>query len=146
MPTIKKTGPGIFQVSHTTREIWGVDDPPTISKALSVRAPWWWYILHSGKDVENRSWKTNYRGAIYIHASRWWVESQMEDDDILPAHTLQEMKELGGCLVGTVEIVDCIRDSKSKWAEPDCYHFILANPVVIEKPRQVTGKVGFFTV
>jgi hypothetical protein len=27
MPTIRKTGPNTFRVKHTTREVWGVDDP-----------------------------------------------------------------------------------------------------------------------
>ena len=40
-------------------------------KALSVRAPWWWAILH-GKPVENRDWQTNYRGEVLLHASKWW--------------------------------------------------------------------------
>ena len=30
-------------------------------KALSIRPPWAWAILHAAKDVENRTWKTNIR-------------------------------------------------------------------------------------
>ena len=37
-------------------------------KALSVRAPWWWYIIHGYKDIENREWKTQFRGRVLIHA------------------------------------------------------------------------------
>ena len=36
-------------------------------KALSVRAPWWWAILH-GKPVENRDWYTRVRGRVALHA------------------------------------------------------------------------------
>jgi hypothetical protein len=38
-------------------------------KAISIRAPWAWAILHAGKDVENRTWPTNVRGTVAIHAS-----------------------------------------------------------------------------
>jgi ASCH domain len=35
---------------------------------LTVRQPWAWAIIHGGKDVENRSWRTKYRGPLLIHA------------------------------------------------------------------------------
>lgn len=37
--------------------------------ALSIRQPWAWFILHGGKDIENRTWPTNVRGRVLIHAS-----------------------------------------------------------------------------
>ena len=48
-------------------------------KALSVRAPWWWAILH-GKPVENREWYTNVRGRIVLHASKWWNWEALKED------------------------------------------------------------------
>lgn len=36
---------------------------------LSVRQPWGWAIATGLKPVENRSWHTNYRGPVAIHAS-----------------------------------------------------------------------------
>jgi hypothetical protein len=39
-------------------------------KALSIIMPWPWLIFHYGKDVENRNWKTDYRGTLLIHASK----------------------------------------------------------------------------
>ena len=38
-------------------------------KALSIKQPWASLIAHGIKDIENRTWKTNFRGRIYIHAS-----------------------------------------------------------------------------
>ena len=50
-------------------------------KALSIRSPWWWFILHGGgKDMENRDWSTNYRGRVLIHASSWWQEAAIDND------------------------------------------------------------------
>jgi hypothetical protein len=38
-------------------------------RVLSVRQPWAWAIACGRKKVENRTWKTPYRGTVYIHAS-----------------------------------------------------------------------------
>ena len=38
-------------------------------KALSIRQPWAWLILHGGKDIENRTWATKLRGRVLIHAA-----------------------------------------------------------------------------
>ena len=37
-------------------------------KVLSVQSPYSWFIVYGLKDVENRSWYTNYRGKILIHS------------------------------------------------------------------------------
>ena len=48
-------------------------------------------------------------------------------------------------IVGTVDIVDVVRDSDSEFAKPDYYHWILERPVLFEKPVwPVTGKVRLF--
>jgi ASCH domain len=39
-------------------------------RVLSMKQPWAWAIVSGLKHVENRSWKTPYRGTVYIHASR----------------------------------------------------------------------------
>lgn len=38
-------------------------------KVLSIRQPWASLIVWNFKDIENRNWKTNYRGPLLIHAS-----------------------------------------------------------------------------
>ena len=38
-------------------------------KVLSVKNPFAYWILQGGKDVENRTWTTDYRGRLYIHVS-----------------------------------------------------------------------------
>ena len=39
-------------------------------KALSIKQPWAWAIIHAGKNVENRTWATSYRGPLLIHAGK----------------------------------------------------------------------------
>lgn len=38
-------------------------------RLLSFWAPWWWFICHHSKRVENRGQPYNFRGAFWIHAS-----------------------------------------------------------------------------
>jgi hypothetical protein len=38
-------------------------------KTLSIRNPWAYLVAYGVKDVENRSWKTDYRGDFLIHCS-----------------------------------------------------------------------------
>ena len=49
-------------------------------KALSIRAPWWFAILHFGKDIENRTWATNFRGTVYLHAGKWFEREEVAWD------------------------------------------------------------------
>lgn len=39
-------------------------------KALSIRQPWAWAILHAGKRVENRTWSSSFRGTFLLHAAK----------------------------------------------------------------------------
>ena len=40
-------------------------------KALSIRQPWLWAILHANKRLENRDWPgCSYRGPVLLHASK----------------------------------------------------------------------------
>lgn len=133
-------------------------------KALSVRAPWWWAILH-GKPVENRDWYTGVRGRIYLHASKFWKVGEISDDwdeikymaakDNIPlplpvgtnaaTRLCTEMRDAGGCLVGTVEIVGCVREHSSAFFVGK-FGFVLRNPVIFAKPIPFKGALGFFDV
>jgi hypothetical protein len=128
-------------------------------KALSVRAPWWWAILHLGKDIENREWRTAFRGRILLHASRWYVERDvLEDvncidgivragmDDLLADGNPREVfSRSSGCIVGSVEIVGCVTHSDSPWFF-GTYGFQLANPIALPAPIPFKGALGFFDV
>lgn len=39
-------------------------------KVLSIIEPWASLIANGKKSIETRSWKTSYRGELYIHASK----------------------------------------------------------------------------
>jgi hypothetical protein len=125
-------------------------------KALSVRAPWWWAILH-GKPVENRDWYTNFRGRVWLHAGKWWDQEEVEDElfeieDMaqkdglsLPLVQIEAMRALGGNLVGTIEIVDCVANHPSAFFVGK-YGFVLRAPEFIKHPIPFKGALGFFDV
>ena len=54
-------------------------------KALTIKQPWASLIAHGVKDIENRTWKTKYRGKILIHAAATWdIRSKSRDaNDLL---------------------------------------------------------------
>jgi hypothetical protein len=47
-------------------------------KIISIRQPWAPLIVSGIKDVENRTWRTNYRVLVLIHAS---LRSDVSRDD-----------------------------------------------------------------
>jgi hypothetical protein len=71
--------------------------------ALSVRQPWAWAIVSGYKDVENRSWPTNYRGTYLSTAGRRLDRACLERLDLL-GHAYPEDLTVGA-LVGTVEVI-----------------------------------------
>ena len=115
-------------------------------KALSVRPPWAWAIVHLGKDVENRTWMTRYRGPLLIHASRNWDQAGAARIKAIGGDfdEFQVYRSRGG-VIGQVDLVDCVRNHRSPWAEPGLVHLVLANarPLPFFPCR---GRLGLFEV
>lgn len=117
-------------------------------KALSIRQPWAWLIVNGHKDIENRQWRTHFRGKIYVHASKGMTRDEYESArDIAEEQGVElppfDKLERGG-IVGTVEIVDCVDEDPSPWFFGE-YGFLLKNPAVLPF-RPLSGKLGFFPV
>ena len=118
-------------------------------KALTVKAPWAWAIIHAAKDVENRTWSTAYRGPLAIHAGvvctrtyHTWAAGWMAAIDV-DTPPLDELAK--GCVIGTVEVVDCVRDSGRRWGMSGNWHWILRDPKPCQ-PRFVRGSLSFWTL
>lgn len=125
-------------------------------KTLSVRQPWA-YLLCSGiKDIENRTWKLpkKHKGErVLIHASAKADDIKLAIDGQATAEEIQLFSALNYCdenelysaIIGSVEIVDCVINHPSIWAEKGVYNWVLANPILFEKPiLNVKGKLGFW--
>src|ERR1043166_1385277 len=109
-------------------------------KALTVRQPMAHAILHLGKDVENRSYRAYYRGPLLIHAGAY---RERHPREILAEYMKQppsEEKLTGlplGCILGVVMLVDCVQNSKSRWADKGAWHWVLRDARTI---KPVTSK------
>lgn len=113
-------------------------------KAISIRQPWAWLIVNGYKDIENRSWRTKYRGQVLIHASQGVKKSEYERakelTDLLGI-TLPTSFETGG-IVGVATITDCVEQSESPWFFGE-KGFVLTDARPIEF-IQMKGKLSFF--
>ena len=47
-------------------------------RVLSMRQPWAWLVAAGYKTIETRTWRTNYRGPLLIHACGKWNAKNVE--------------------------------------------------------------------
>lgn len=104
-------------------------------KAISIKQPWASLIVHGIKNIENRSWKCpeKYIGQrILIHASGkpdkepYMLFNDVQADVIYNCvmDVCASYHQLSA-IIGSVEIVDCVINHPSIWAEKtkvDCTH------------------------
>lgn len=145
-------------------------------KAISIKQPWASLIVEGIKDIENRTWKCpeKYIGRrVLIHASSAIVRSTMQGslttkqlqcaNSGLPSIYDFEKMFLKGAIIGSVEIVDCVINHPSIWAEKTegvtdintgefipkrdpkpIYNWVLANPIKFPEPIPAKGMLGFW--
>lgn len=71
-------------------------------KVLTIKEPWATLIIEGYKQYEFRSWKTNYRGKILIHAG---MSLEKEYSKLFEGYNLNYSK---GMIIGEAVITDCI--------------------------------------
>jgi hypothetical protein len=122
-------------------------------KALTIKQPWATLIVAGVKDIENRSWHTDYRGTIGIHSSAKMTRIEMEEacefmESFVPRFSAPRFRQEQfptGVLLGTVHIVDCVRASDSPWFVGE-YGFVLQDEVAFANPLPCRGALGFWDV
>lgn len=121
-------------------------------KALSIKQPWAWLVCEGYKDVENRNWRTNFRGRVFIHASKQYDRDAVFPRGIDGAQQVEIIAHAAavfgndyplGAIIGEVDIVDCVLESKSPWFAGK-FGWVLKNPVLYDKPIPCKGKQRFF--
>ena len=123
-------------------------------KALSIKQPWAFLIIHGFteytdkgkihhlKDIENRTWKTKYRGRFLVHASKQ-VDKVAWAKFVHSGHLNPDDLSLGA-IIGSVDLVDVVESSESKWFQGPI-GFVLKDPRP-EKIQFIKGKLNFFEV
>ena len=128
-------------------------------KVLSLTEPYATFIKTGVKTIETRSWKTNYRGKIYIHASSTKIPKEYKNN--LELMSLVDIDNLNyGNIVCSCELVDCIEMTdefidkikntrKNEYLtgvySKGRYAWILKNVIVLDKPIKVKGHLGIWT-
>ncbi len=122
-----------------------------IVKAISVRQPWAWLILNAGKDVENRTWRPNVRGSVFLHASGNMTPKDYEHGRDFAATLgikIPEPSELErGGIVGAFNLWSVAEPGEpvSRWHFPEQYAIRLNTPTPL-RFRRMHGRLFFFDV
>ena len=119
-------------------------------KVLSLKEPFASLILNNRKHIETRSWKTNYRGELYIHASM----TKMNKKDI---NLLKDKPFNYGYIICKCNLVDCIYMTKeyvkkmeksSEFIYGDYsegrYAWVLENIVPLKIPIKAKGQLNIW--
>jgi len=119
-------------------------------RCLSIHQPWAWLICAGAKQIENRTWKTDFRGTIVIHAST--SQSVLKDclSEIKSDSSDFRLDDFAyGAIIGLADIVDIQVYGREHEADvyasgPYCWR--LANPRLLKKPIPMIGKLNLFTL
>lgn len=127
-------------------------------KAITLIQPWATLIILGEKKIETRSWSTNLRGEIVIHAGRKIDKSVFEKpyyhevfqkygitpDNIITSSIIGKCKILD--VKKTEDIVNIITEKERAFGnyEPERYGWILGDFEAIEPIKGVRGMLGLW--
>lgn len=114
-------------------------------RCLAVRQPAAWAIVTGAKDIENRTWTTDYRGPVVILASA----TKNEVNRLAKEHDLRPRDFAYGALIGVADLVDVRPLSEeleaNPWAwGPHCWVF--QNARAFREPIPLKGKLNLFVL
>jgi len=125
-------------------------------KVLSIKEPFATLIKDGVKIYETRSWKTNYRGEIYIHASL----SPSKSENVLNANKFLKSKINPGYILCRCELINCIpmtedfikyintKTTESMYGRYSIGRYALELKVleVLNEPISAKGKLGIWNI
>lgn len=126
-------------------------------KVLSLTEPYATIIKEGKKTIETRSWKTSYRGKLYIHASSTKIPKEYKNNKELMS--LVDINNLNyGYIICSCDLVDCIemtkefieniKQNKNEYISgvyaKGRYAWILKNIEIIENPIKAKGHLGIW--
>lgn len=126
-------------------------------KVLSIKEPFASLVAFGTKKIETRSWKTNYRGEIYIHAS---LSKSIIDDErkmkllnLLPENYRFKQGNiickayLKNCIYMDDKFLDAIKKNETEYLcghyEKGRYAWIISDVKII-KEIPAKGKLGIW--
>lgn len=134
-------------------------------KAITVRPPWSWAIAYGGKDIENRTAGSAYRGPLAIHNGRKVSARGIADRRVHAAvraarRGVPTWRDLpGGAIIALAELFDLHLDGGCcrPWGESEyveaggrtrqaVVHLMLLNVRPLRTPVGCTGRLGIWQV
>lgn len=127
-------------------------------KVISITEPYASLIKEQKKLIETRSWKTNYRGEIYIHASVKKINTKNEHNQELLSLINKDLLNFGH-IICKCNLIDCVymtesyieKLKKENYQEYICgdyqvgrYAWILDNIEPLDKPIKAKGQLGIW--
>lgn len=140
-------------------------------KTITIKQPWAHLICSGIKDIENRTWPTKFRGRVLVHVSAKAIP-MINPNNVFSYQqweslsTDQKVHLMAGymptsAIIGSVEIVDCVINHKSIWAEKTTinqsnesdsenydfktiYNWVLKNPIMFPEPIPAKGRLSFW--
>lgn len=127
-------------------------------KVISLMEPWASLVKEKIKHIETRSWKTNYRGELYIHASQRKLTKKDREKYKVQLSLLKDVDFKYGHIICKCNLIDCktmteefIREIKKNDKEYICgeykvgrYAWILENIIPLEVPLTAKGSLGIW--
>ena len=137
-------------------------------KAITRWQPWAGLVASGIKKNETRSWLTNYRGTIAIHAAKQAIQigwlRYLSDEAAEVIGRRLELPDIFnavetfpvGCILGTAELVDCIKITPEFIATLDYdelmlgdytlgrYAWVLKNAKMFPEPIPAKGRQGLW--
>lgn len=126
-------------------------------KVLSIKEPYASLIKNKYKLIETRSFKTNYRGELYIHASLSKIDKETKNNSELMS-LLGEYDYQYGYIICKCNLVDCvymnqefIEKIKQNHTEYICgyyeegrYAWVLEDIVPLTEPIKAKGRLNIW--
>lgn len=116
-------------------------------KVLTIRQPWASLIALGEKKIETRSWRTNYRGELLIHAGKSVDHDTCKIHpftDVLVNHGIIFKQDMPtGLIIAKVNLIDCIQ-VKDEVADAS----LKVNKAILENGKIIAGnelEFGDFT-
>lgn len=118
-------------------------------RAVTLRQPWAGLLASGLKPVENRTWRTGYRGPLWLHAGA--------GRDVIPrvlALFIERGEDMigseafhaSGALIAEAELTGIHRDNGccAPWGMPDQWHWEITPVRVLDRPVPARGALGFW--
>ena len=126
-------------------------------KVLSLLEPWATLVKEGVKTIETRTWKTNYRGELYIHASKKKIKKSDKHInkllELIPnipmsyGHIICKCK-LVDCVYMDQKFIDEIKKNKQEYLcgyyELGRYAWILEDIEILDEPIPAKGQLNIW--